>query len=155
MRARMRAAFFSRTECRVFAGLVLIAFLLRALVPAGFMPSASRPFALELCPSTFPADWLAQFGGQSGHAEHAQHHDHHAHHAQHAGHESTGQQSAPEKSAFERCSFGSAPSAAPVAEPGLPLLAAESESVPDLFVLNAPPARLIRSQKARAPPVFS
>jgi hypothetical protein len=153
----MRAAFFRRTEWRVLTGLVLIAFLLRALVPAGFMPSASRPFALELCPSTFPADWLAQFGGQSGHAAHAQHHDHHAHHAQHAGHETTDEKSAgsPEKSAFERCSFGSAPSAAPVGEPSLPLLAAESESVPDLFVLNAPPARLIRSQKARAPPAFS
>jgi hypothetical protein len=151
----MRAAFFRKTDCRVLAGLVLIAFLLRALIPAGFMPSASRPFALELCPSTFPAAWLAQLGGQGGHAAHAQHHDHHAHHAQHAGHETTDQQSAPEKSPFERCALGSAPSIAPVVEPNLGLLGAEPESVPDLFVLNAPPARLIRSQKARAPPVFS
>jgi hypothetical protein len=146
----MRAAFFSRSERRGLAGLVLFAFLLRALIPAGFMPSADRPFTLEFCPSTFPAAWLAKAGNQGSQADHAQHH----HHAEHAGHATTDTSPA-EKSGFEHCPFGTASSVAPGVEPGITLPGAEPASVPDFIDDSAPPARLIRSQKARAPPVFS
>ncbi|HEY8510072.1 MAG TPA: hypothetical protein VIL32_17055 [Steroidobacteraceae bacterium] len=147
----MRAAFSSRTDRRGLAGLVLFAFLLRALIPAGFMPSADRPFTLELCPATFPAAWLAKAGNQGSHAEHAQHHHHHAEHAGHATNDTV----PAEKSGFEHCPFGTAPSVAPGIEPGITPLHAEPASVPDFIDVSAPPARLIRSQKARAPPVFS
>lgn len=46
--------------------LVLPALLLRALIPAGFMPAHDAPLALEICPEGFPAALLL-------HATH--HHD--------------------------------------------------------------------------------
>jgi hypothetical protein len=147
----MRAAFFSRTELRGLAGLVLLVFLLRVLIPAGFMPSADRPFAVELCPSTFPVAWLAKVGEQGSQADPAQHHHHHA---QHEGDAATDQSPA-ESSGFEHCAFGSASPVVSVGEPALEVLGAEPQYVPDFVALNAPPARLIRSQKARAPPVLS
>lgn len=155
----MRAAILSRTERRGLICLVLFVFLLRALIPAGFMPSAGGLFSLELCPSTFPAAWLEKLAEQAGkgdrshHAHHAHHAQHH-HHAQHAGHATTDEAPAA-KSSFDHCPFGSAPSVAPVVEPGLVLLAAEPDTVPDFLSVGALPARLIRSQKARAPPVLS
>jgi hypothetical protein len=47
--------------------LVLPALVLRALVPAGFMPAREAPFSVEICPEGFPAQLLT-------HAD--QHHDH-------------------------------------------------------------------------------
>jgi hypothetical protein len=50
--------------------LLLLALVLRALIPVGFMPSPERPFTLSFCPGIFPPQWLA--------------HAHVAHHGAHS-----------------------------------------------------------------------
>jgi hypothetical protein len=51
---------------RLIAGVMLLAFALRALIPQGFMPASDRPFALEICPEGFPAQ-LLMLGGHHHH----------------------------------------------------------------------------------------
>ena len=70
----------------VVTRVLLVALLLRAYVPVGFMPASGTPFLLELCPAAFSVP-----------SEHAHHHpgDH--------GH-------------FENCPFGSAPAAGPISQ---------------------------------------
>jgi hypothetical protein len=41
------------------AGIVLVAFTSRALIPQGFMPGSDRPFSLEICWEGLPVDMLA------------------------------------------------------------------------------------------------
>ena len=75
---------------------LLVALVVRALIPAGFMPATDRPFSFQICPDGFPtallADGAATGAGQSAadggqpdapaHAGHhhgipdAGHHDH-------------------------------------------------------------------------------
>jgi hypothetical protein len=62
---------------RRLALLVLAAMLLRALIPAGFMPAREAPFSIEICPEGFPAQLLAYAthhhdhgGGGRGHGDH-------------------------------------------------------------------------------------
>lgn len=59
---------------RWLATLAVLAFALRALIPAGFMPGGSGALSLEICPDGFPAALLA---GSTDHSGHAGHHDHH------------------------------------------------------------------------------
>jgi hypothetical protein len=44
------------------AGIMLVAFASRGLIPAGFMPASDRPFSLEICWDGLPAGMLAQLG---------------------------------------------------------------------------------------------
>lgn len=63
---------------------LLVALLVRALIPAGFMPAADRPFSFQICPDGFPAALL-----QDGAALPVSAHEGHQHHdgeAAHAGH---------------------------------------------------------------------
>jgi len=64
---------------------ILVAYGLRALIPMGFMPSATEPFSLQICPDGLPAGWAppserglvasgASAGADAGHAHHAMHH---------------------------------------------------------------------------------
>lgn len=55
---------------------VLIALLVRALIPAGFMPATDRPFSFQVCPDGFPAALLKDFvdGGNGGAPAHGVHH---------------------------------------------------------------------------------
>lgn len=70
----MHAPIPRRNSRHAFISLLLVAFAFRALIPAGFMPSTERPFTLELCPDTFPAQLLARTqGGHSGGASDASH----------------------------------------------------------------------------------
>jgi hypothetical protein len=46
---------------------VLAAFVLRALIPVGFMPSPEHPFTLSICPDGFPIELLPA----NDHAAHA------------------------------------------------------------------------------------
>jgi hypothetical protein len=48
----------------LMASLMLVAFVLRALIPPGFMPAGSGLLSLEICWEDFPAGLLAQ-GGRS------------------------------------------------------------------------------------------
>jgi hypothetical protein len=49
--------------------LMLAAFAVRALIPAGFMPAPSMPLTLEICPEGFPTQLL----GHAGHHHHGGH----------------------------------------------------------------------------------
>ncbi len=44
----------------LLAGIMLVAFALRALIPPGFMLGGERPFSIEICWDGFPAAMLAQ-----------------------------------------------------------------------------------------------
>jgi hypothetical protein len=72
---------------------LLVALLVRALIPAGFMPATDRPFSFQICPDGFPAALLqypsegSGAGAPAGQdaASHAGHH-HDAGALAHAGH---------------------------------------------------------------------
>jgi hypothetical protein len=156
---------------------LLVAVLLRALIPAGFMPSSGRPFTLQICPSGLPASVLASLhAGLSGPARHSgvadantdavagAHHDAgtpghdagvRAPHDTHRNHEIDRHQGA---SALEECSFGAASAGAALigqwaqfAPPSLdrdPGIADSPSQVPF-------ETRRFRQHQPRAPPVFS
>jgi hypothetical protein len=43
---------------KLIAGILLVALVFRALVPAGFMPVPDHPLSLEICPEGFPPQLL-------------------------------------------------------------------------------------------------
>jgi hypothetical protein len=43
----------------LMAGILLVAFASRMLIPPGFMPASGRPFSIEICWDGLPAGWLA------------------------------------------------------------------------------------------------
>jgi hypothetical protein len=45
----MRRLINSRFQRQLLTSLLLVAMVFRALIPSGFMPSAERPFSLEIC----------------------------------------------------------------------------------------------------------
>jgi hypothetical protein len=45
----MRRLINRRLQRRLLTSLLLVAMVFRALIPDGFMPSAQRPFSLEIC----------------------------------------------------------------------------------------------------------
>src|SRR5690349_21541548 len=57
---------------------LLVALVVRALIPAGFMPATDRPLSFQICPDGFPAALLGDATGISaGHEpEPATHHHH-------------------------------------------------------------------------------
>jgi len=59
---------------RWLASLALLAFVLRALIPAGFMPGGQGTLTLQICPDGFAAALPASPGAVG----HAQHHHHYA-----------------------------------------------------------------------------
>ena len=83
----MRIELSNRTMRTLIAGIILLAYVARALVPQGFMPASDRTFSLEICPDGFPVQFL-------GHATH--------HHM--PGHSNT-----------ENCVFGGGSASGPVA----------------------------------------
>lgn len=64
---------------------LLVALVVRALIPAGFMPAADRPFSFQICPDGFPAA-LLQDGAALPASAHEGHHHHDNGEAAHAGH---------------------------------------------------------------------
>jgi hypothetical protein len=113
----------------VAASALLVASLLHAYVPLGFMPASGAPFLLELCPEGLQVSMQA-------------HHSHHSHHAQHAS--------------FEHCPFGSAPAVGPISHPfGF---AAPSLVSSRVFIPNEQPPfaiRLSRAHPPRGPPALA
>ena len=113
---------------RRLAFLLLPALLLRALIPAGFMPAREAPFSVEICPDGFPAQLLTHG---------TDHHDHSGGDRRHSDH----------------CVFGAAgagplPESAPcgVSLAALPV-AASPPAAPVLFV------RLVHLPEPRGPPL--
>jgi hypothetical protein len=69
----MLRRFIHKAAGRSFASFLLLAFVVRSLIPAGFMPAAERPFTLEICPDGMPAPVsLAYQAGMPGHLHHHQ-----------------------------------------------------------------------------------
>jgi len=62
---------------RLFLAVLLTGVLLRAFVPAGYMPAApGKGLLFELCHEGMPAGFMAALGGHGHHAGHAGHDDH-------------------------------------------------------------------------------
>jgi hypothetical protein len=66
----------SKSTRILLVSLMLAAFALRALIPAGFMPARVTPLALEICPEAFPAQLLGHaahhHGGGHAHTDHCE-----------------------------------------------------------------------------------
>jgi hypothetical protein len=124
----MRLSPGKRNRRALIAGIMLVAFALRALIPAGFMPASGRPFSLEICWDGLPAGMLV----------------HSAHH--HSG--------SPAHS--DHCVFGTACSAGPTPHPPLPsdfLSAQQLRAV--AFASIAAAVRVVHLPQSRAPPALS
>ena len=144
-----------RSRQMFVAGIMLVAFALRALVPPGFMPANDRPFSFEICWEDLPAAMLAQGG---------------APHADSTGVHSVGMESMLARSTAagsthshphhsgrpshsEHCVFGTACSAGPIPHPPLPIEISSAQrlrAVPFLSVAGA--VRLVHLPQSRAPP---
>ena len=55
----MRLSLGKSDRRTLIAGLMLVAFLSRGLIPPGFMPASGRPLSLEICWEGLPAEMLA------------------------------------------------------------------------------------------------
>src|SRR5579862_5241913 len=73
----MRSGLSKRSAHQFVTSVLLVALILRALIPSGFMPGGNGHFGLVICPDGFPAQLLAHHNhhqhpdsGQSAHFEH-------------------------------------------------------------------------------------
>ncbi len=66
----MRRLFTGRFQRELLTSLLLVAIAFRALIPAGFMPSAQRPFSLEICHAGTLAPGHTVPPGHPSHFEH-------------------------------------------------------------------------------------
>lgn len=95
---------------RWLASLLTVAFVLRALIPAGFMPAGDGALALRVCPEGFPVALLAGLG-------HGSHHHLESSDQGHPGHsgDSSGAPAHDHKSwTSGHCAFGAAAGAPPL-----------------------------------------
>jgi DUF2946 family protein len=122
---------------RWLISLAVLAFALRALIPAGFMPGGSGPLTLQICPDGFPIALLA--------SQHTEHHHHHSpdappahdHHSWTSGH----------------CVFSAVAGAPPVSHP--PFVTSIAETTPpriDAATVTTPLESRFRIAQPRAPP---
>jgi hypothetical protein len=150
----VHAPVVSRSLSRWIISVLLVALCVRALVPAGFMPSADRPFSFQICPDGFPAELLKR-PAPAAHSDHAGH----AHHQM-------GQAADPEPQTgsshehgavrAEHCVFAAVASAGPVPDTLLLGTAIEAQQPPSI----EPPSRVLATARfqlpqSRAPPTLS
>jgi hypothetical protein len=124
----MRRLITGRLQRELLISLLLVAVAFRALIPPGFMPSAQRPFSLEIC----HAGALALPAG----TDHSVPPDHSSH--------------------FEHCPFGSAPGPGPLSS--LPQVARTQLDAPPAtshFATLRLGAHLDRAHAPRAPPLLA
>ena len=127
----------SRIQRQWIISVLLVTVVVRALIPAGFMPAAD--FTYQICPDGFPAQLL--------HDEHAAHHSHH--HGEQGSHEHGAARA-------EHCVFAAAAGAAPAPHTALLLTSVETEATSHLYLPPVLPALTrYRAQQPRAPPVLS
>lgn len=111
---------------QLLAALMLAAFAVRALVPAGFMPASGGAFSIEICPEGFSAQLL-----------------------RHGGHHPAG--GSPTRT--EHCVFGSAGASGPVRQLAALGASALLPHAPAARFIAAPTAvRLVHLPQARGPP---
>jgi hypothetical protein len=128
----MRRLITGRLQRELLTSLLLVAIAFRALIPAGFMPSAQRPFSLEIC----HAGTLAHPAGTPAASDHSAPPDHSSH--------------------IDHCPFGTAPGTGPL--PSLPRVAQTGlTAAPTLgqFATLRLGMRLERAHAARAPPFLA
>jgi hypothetical protein len=66
----MPVSFTSLRQRRWLASLLVVAYVLRALIPGGFMPGAHGALTLQICPEGFPTALLSHAGEHEAHAAH-------------------------------------------------------------------------------------
>ncbi|HEY7377128.1 MAG TPA: hypothetical protein VH542_00435 [Steroidobacteraceae bacterium] len=163
----MRRRFLHKTAGRSFASFLLLAFVVRSLIPVGFMPAPDRPFALEICPDGLPArSGLAASADVLAHVHPAAHqhlHEQPGAGAQHTGHvhvTQAGEHSAPRHqhsthTVWTHCQFGGLASAPVPLQVAAPAPSPEA-SILALFDTDARFVSTTRFRIAqpRAPPVL-
>lgn len=125
-----------------------VTLLLRAMIPAGFMPAAiGGGFPLQVCPSGLPDGALARLAGEHGGHSHHGHHGHHANHANHGGHDDGGH-----AYSAEQCPIAHLIAAAALpALAGAALPAAASPAFP-VLAPRPPAAVRVHHYRSRGPP---
>jgi hypothetical protein len=110
--------------------------LLRAFVPAGYMPAApGQGLLFELCDSALPTSFAAAL-------------DVHAHHGEHDGHSAHG-----EHSAFGDCSFGHILAGASIDAPDVAELPVEpADTVTPVVLADVRIAQRVYARTPRGPP---
>jgi hypothetical protein len=149
----MRSRFLSRGSHQWVISLLLVALVVRALVPAGFMPSSDRPFTFQICPDGFPAQLLQESqASRGGSNEHVAHHHHMEGGAEHSGHNSHDHGSA----RAEHCVFAAAAGVGPAPDlsPALAHIERQATARSD-SVSTLPETQRFRIQQPRAPPALS
>jgi hypothetical protein len=131
----MDAGFLHRRRRKLIAGILLLVYATRALVPTGFMPATDHAFLLRICPEGFPAQLLHG----------AMDHEHGAHSSGGGVHHHGSQ--------GEHCLFAAAGNAPPAAH-ALLLLASLASTLTPLFDTERPVYRAQRFhiQQPRGPP---
>jgi hypothetical protein len=71
----VRSHLLNRVQQQWLISVLLVALAVRALIPAGFMPSADQPFTLQICPDGFPAQFLHRAETGIPSSEHGTHAD--------------------------------------------------------------------------------
>jgi hypothetical protein len=124
----------NREAHRWVIGILLTALVVRALIPVGFMPSAERPFTIEICPDGSPPQLLGP--------EHGSHHHHAAHEN---SRDSAGGTHQHDPSRSEHCAFALAAGMGPAPHPITAVLPSRSTAIsysaaagPALSRLNCP-----------------
>ena len=122
----MRILLSNKARRLLIAGVLLFAFVVRSLVPEGFMPASERPFSVEICPEGFPAQLLVHGG-----------------HHHHGGHSYT-----------EHCVFGTAcPSGPPSQAASLAAISLAELALAAPFIGAVIVVQLVYLPRARGPPV--
>ena len=125
----MHSTLFNRRRRELVTSTLLVALVLRALIPVGFMPASGEGFSLTICRADFPASSAPQDPGRHpGNPPHIEH-----------------------------CAFGNAPAAGPATEVARVVPTPVTAAEPMLF-LCAPlhiNVGLVRVQQPRGPPRFA
>jgi hypothetical protein len=125
-------------------GILLMALVVRALIPVGFMPSSERPFTVQICPDGFPPQLLGP--------EHGSHH-HHGAGYEHNSRDSHGGTHQHDPSLAEHCAFAMAAGMGP-APHGIAGVPPIEPSMAPLLSLPRPLSEVprFRIPQPRAPP---
>jgi hypothetical protein len=144
--------FLHSAQRRMIISLLLVAIVVRALVPAGFMPSPDRPFTLQICPDGFPAQLLHHAADmEPGFAQSGEHMAHGAH----GSHEHGGQHEHGTARA-EHCVFTALAAVAPPPQIAVLLTTLAGQAIP-LSPAASPvfESARYRIQQPRGPPLLS
>jgi hypothetical protein len=150
----MRRVALHPTHRRWLLGALLVALIVRSLIPAGFMPATDRPFSFQICPDGFPAH-LLKSAASGAHAEH-----HHSHQDPStdagAGIDSGGETHRHSSAGANHCPFSAAASAGPLAWAAVFFAAAVAPESPQFFYASPTLQPLtFRVQQPRGPPALS